>query len=153
MWPFGKKKAYPPKEEIVLGDAWQVAEGQYEDLPMITSFNLAYKELTGQPEYRKQVGIAVPLRNPSPLGLPDQVELAQLVTIEKTIRPLLEKDNVSLFTGRITTKGMREFIFYTSDPEKVRASFPELQREVQTHQLQLMIQPDEKWTVYKQFLL
>jgi hypothetical protein len=135
VWPFGKKKQHPPKAEIVVGHAWQVADGEYQGLPMITSFNLFYKELAGHPEYRHQVGIAVPLTNPSPSGLPDQAELAQLVAIEQTIRPPLEKDNISLFTGRITTKGMREFIFYTSDPESVKSTFADLQRQVQTHQL------------------
>ena|SRR6516165_6279490 len=55
-----------------------------------------------------------------------------------------------LFVAIITTSGMREFVFYTRDPEQVRKRFEEVRTGITSHQIQLMIQPDEGWSVYAQ---
>ena len=46
---------------------------------------------------------------------------------------------------------MREFVFYTTNADAVRAAFAPLQSSIQSHELQLMIQPDPEWSVYRQF--
>jgi hypothetical protein len=64
----------------------------------------------------------------------------------------LEDRNESLFAVVITTGGMREFVFYTSNPGAVEAKFKEVRQKVQSHQIQGMIRPDENWDVYRQFV-
>lgn len=57
----------------------------------------------------------------------------------------------SLLVAVITTSGMREFVFYTREPEHVKQRFAGLRRSITSHEIQLMIQPDKKWKVYAQF--
>ncbi len=47
---------------------------------------------------------------------------------------------------------MREFVFYTSNPEGVEAKLKEVAQKVHSHQIQGMIRPDEDWGVYRQFV-
>lgn len=49
----------------------------------------------------------------------------------------------------ITTAGMREFVLYTSAPERAKAKFEQLKTLVITHELQFIIQADKDWSVFK----
>ncbi len=50
----------------------------------------------------------------------------------------------------ITTGGMREFVFYTRGPLSVEQRFEKLRRQISTHEIQLIIQPDKAWGVYSE---
>ena len=45
---------------------------------------------------------------------------------------------------------MRKFVFYTRAPESVQSRFAEISNRITTHKLQLIVQPDKTWQVYKQ---
>lgn len=151
MWPFKRKKPYPPKAEIQIADAWQTCQGTYNEQVIFTRFNRCFDAIAGHPEYTYQCGITIPLKHPLPTGLPDPEEGAELWAIETELARVLEAGNETLLVGVITTGGKREFVFYTSDPERVRVQVAVLQESIETHELQLTIQPDEQWSVYRQF--
>ena len=109
------------------------------------------KKTAGHPEYSHQVGIAVPLNKPNEHGFPQNEEFDQLNEIEDLISKRLEVDNESLLVGILTTDGMRGFVLYTSDPAAIKTKFEELSGLIQSHELQLMIQLDKAWSVYKWF--
>ena len=46
---------------------------------------------------------------------------------------------------------MREFVFYSSAPQATHDTLESLAKEVATHQVQHIVQPDLKWRVYRQF--
>jgi hypothetical protein len=108
--------------------------------------------LIGHPSYNHQVGIAVPLNDPDQNGFPSPEESEQLNDIENQVSRMLEPGNASLLVGVISTSGMREFILYTANPNEVQRKFEELKKETLTHTLQLMIQLDKRWNVYKSFV-
>ena len=72
--------------------------------------------------------------------------------IENQLVDSLEDNNESLFAGTISTDGMREFVFYTSNPDAVVTKFEGLKKNTTSHELQLMIQVDKGWLTYKNML-
>lgn len=142
------KKKYPAKGEISLGaNRWAVATGAIDSHPAIVSYNADAEKLCGHPDYKHQVGIAVPLNSPDKNGFPSKEEGVELGEIEDQIVSELQAGNESLLVGRLTTDGMREFVLYTSNPEGVKSKLEKLQHDVKSHELQLMIQGDPKWSV------
>ena len=118
---------------------------------MIVRANSGYSEFIPLRFYEHQVGIAVPLREPDPSGLPSSEEDSELSDIEDTICSSLETEATSLLVAAITTSGMREFVFYTRDPEDVKRRFEDVRTSITSHEIQLMIQEDKKWRTYSQF--
>jgi hypothetical protein len=117
---------------------------------MIVRSNAGYRDFGSVPGYEHQVGIAVPLRTPEPTGLPSPAEDAELGHIEDLICSSLQDQAESLLVAVITTGGMREFAFYTRDPERLKQRFEQLRNSITSHELQLMIQLDKAWGVYAQ---
>jgi hypothetical protein len=115
---------------------------------MFVSTNEGYRSFKTVPGYEHQVGIAVPLNDPEVTGLPGAAELAMLDEIEDAICTSLEEQTESLFVAVITTGGMREFVFYTRHPDRVRERVALLRERISSHEIQLMIQPDRDWQTY-----
>jgi len=137
--------------EVEWEGPWAVTEGRYEGSPMFVRIHRGVAPLVGDPRYSQQVGIAVPLLEPDSRGLPSREEAGQLAEIEDAISAALEPDHTSVQVLSITTKGMREFVLYTTDADAVRAAFGPLESSVRDHELQLIIRPDPEWSVYRRF--
>ena len=119
---------------------------------MFVRTNAAYRGFKGVQGYEHQVGIAVPLVDPEPSGLPSTIENAELSAIEDNLCGLLQTANESIFVAAITTSGMREFVFYTRDPEQVKQKFEQARSTFRTIEIQLMIQPDSEWNIYARLI-
>jgi hypothetical protein len=97
------------------------------------------------------VGVAIPFRAPDERGLPTAEENSQINHIEDVLVDVLCENNDSIFVGTITTTGMKEFVFYTSNPQTVAKKVETVRTSVTTHEVQLNIQDDPDWTVHKEF--
>lgn len=149
MWPF--RKQYPPLEELCADGQWAVCTGEYEGRPMLVRRNGAGEQGIGHPSLPYQIGVAVPFLCPREDGMPPRDEDEQLHAIEDALSDSLKANNLCVFVLVITTKGMREFVFYTGDPDAVRGKVEAIQQRVQSHEVQLMIQHDPHWNVFRQF--
>src|SRR5262245_12941858 len=74
-----------PVSSWKIGDSWSIGHGTKLGKPIFTRFNLALKPIVGRPEYSHQLGIAVPLNDPTVDGLPTSDEAKQLNEIEDEI--------------------------------------------------------------------
>jgi hypothetical protein len=149
MWPLKRKHPNIPE---TIESSWALFKGEWEGKPLIARVNSALKRFSGHPQYPHQVGVAVPFRSPDENGFPPPDESAELAEIEEMLCSKLETQNESLFAAVITTAGMREFVFYTSNPKSVESKLRELEQTVRSHQIQRMIRSDEDWGVYRQFV-
>src|SRR5438552_8619376 len=113
---------YPSRSDLTLCDEWQVSQGTYNKRPLLLRLRSGASEIAGHPEFRHQVGIAVAFKKPDRKGLPHRDDEEALYRFEDELA-VLEEANESLLVGVITTGGMREFVLYTSDPEKVKSQF------------------------------
>lgn len=150
MWLFKRKHLEVPEPGVA--QSWTMFQGEYDGKPLIARANVALKPFVGHPRYSHQVGIAVPFRSPDENGFPMSDEAAELMDIEDRICSELEGGNESLFAVVITTGGMREFVFYTSNPQGVEVKLKNLSETIQGHTVQGMVKPDKAWTVYNQFV-
>jgi len=147
MWPFNRKTS---PERLPIDGPWSIAEGENDGNVMIVRSNAGYRDFGSVPGYEHQVGIAVPLRRPEPTGLPSPEENFELGEIEARICNSLQEQAESLLVAIITTSGMKEFVLYTRDPQRVKQRFEQLRNQVTSHELQLIIQADEDWEIYAQ---
>jgi hypothetical protein len=150
MWPFKKRTLSP--DRLPIDGPWTVSEGQHNGRIMFVRSNIGYRKFGSVPRYEHQVGVAVPLRKAEMTELPSPEEDALLGEIEDTVCKSLEEQAESPPVAVITTGGMREFVFYTRDPENVKRRFERLKDQITSHEIQLMIQSDKDWRVYSRFM-
>lgn len=149
MWLFKKKHTKIPETKIE--DSWSMFSGEHNGKPLIARVNTALKRYAGHSQYQHQVGVAVPFRLPDDNGFPSSDEASELAEIEDLLCLELETQNESLFAAVITTGGMPEFVFYTSNSQSVEDKLKALTKRVHSHQIQGMIRPDANWDVYRRF--
>ena len=150
MWRF--KRKHPEIPAAGVEQSWSMFQGEHDGKPLIARANVALKRFAGHPKYSHQVGVAVPFRAPDENGFPQSEEASEFMEIEDQICAELEDRNESLFAAVITTGGMREFVFYTSNPQGVELKLKSLNEKIHSHTIQGMIRPDEHWDVFRQFI-
>jgi hypothetical protein len=145
---FGNKKIKPLSD---YPETWDIAEGIDGDNPIFIRTRSLIKEAVGHPEYPFQIGVAVPLKHPTPDGLPTNQEAHLLNDIEDKLTKVL---TTSVLVMIITTSGMREFVFYekTWRPEELEAQVKSVNKEHPDHQLQFIMKHDPNWSIIKPFL-
>ena len=83
--------------------------------------------------------------------MPTPEENATLQDLEVRLCQALEGDREALFVVALTTNGVKEWVLYTSDPEVTKRRMQDFAPTVSTHKLQMVIEQDKAWTVYRQF--
>lgn len=132
-----------------IPSSWTVSRGHYQGKPMFGRFNEGVASLAGRAEFPTQIGVAVPLNDPTEDGLPQGAEFAELNEIEDRLEQRLTVGNESLLVGVITTAGMREFILYSSDAKQAVAKVQHLAQTIRHHQLQWVVNDDPQWQVFR----
>ena len=96
--------------------------------------------------------ISLTMLEPYEDGLASQAESETLYAIEDALKSALETEGKTLYVGRCTTEGARDFIYYMHDPtgwsERVEAAlapFP-------AYQWQAGTQPEKEWDTYFELL-
>lgn len=136
-----------PSHPRDIGESnWAVAEGEMDGAPVIVRFNTSMAAAVGHPEHTIRVGVAVPLRNPDPGGLPTFEESEQLNEIEDEIDRLV--GDRAVMVAVVTTGEMREFVLYTGSGDWIAKFDGDLQAAAGDHEVQVMAQRDPEWTVY-----
>ncbi len=142
----------PELANLNIEDSWSVVEGEYNGKPLIARINTGLRPLVADSRYQHRIGVAVPFTSAGEDGLPSGEESWQVAEIEDLIAAALEEHHESLFAAIITTNGVREFVFYTSDPGAVEKKLAVLAKKIDSHQIQRVTHLDEGWTVYRQFV-
>lgn len=132
-------------------DDWFTFAGKYARKPIIIRTNKGLKNVVEHKDLQHQVGVAIPILNPTKDGFPNNEEEVKLKKIEKILVSELKESGLAVFACVITTNGTREFIFYTGNPKAAKNSFKRIEESISTHTVQLNIQKDKKWLVYKIF--
>lgn len=105
--------------------------------------------IEGQPH---MAYVQVLMRQPRPDGLSSQAEFDDLVSLEDSLSDRLASGDSTIYVGRNTSSGNRDFYFYTSNPE----AFESLAREAMAghpdYQFEVGGKPDPEWDVYFGFL-
>lgn len=144
-------KNYAPREHLVIEPELAMITAQTDEGPMIIRMNRGYEAVMGHPDYGYQIGIAVPLNQPNEHGLNEAEEGQELGAIEDALCNALESDKLALFVFSQTSSGVKEWVFYTGDPEAAVARIAGLRQQLTTHDVQVMVQDDPEWETYRNF--
>lgn len=149
MWPL--KKPLPIDYLTDDGDLWSVIQASTADDPMLVRVNRNAKRWAKHPALSIRVGFAIPLNQPSPLGLPDSLENFALNQMEDRILSYLKSCGPAIHVLSITTGTLKEFVFYIENGDSVAGIHEKLRAETTTHDVQCMAEHDPKWAVYGSF--
>jgi hypothetical protein len=137
-----------PRREVSFDGSWMVVTGTHNDKPLIARFDTSSEQLKGR--YSIQVGVAVPLNQPTSEGLPTPEEDQQLTRVEAKV--VSNAANESVLAGVITTAGMREFVLYTNASAWIEDYHRDLAKDITTHEVQVIAKTDPEWTAYRAFV-
>ena len=149
--PFGFFRRSPAPAYPAADGPWSIATHRPGSPALILRINVGAAALRGHPDFATQVGIAVPFRDPDPNGFPGPAEDAEVRALEEALRAALMPEQRTVLVAVLTTEGMREFVWYTRDPKRVRKAVTAVANELRTHQVQLIMQEDPDWEVYAAF--
>jgi uncharacterized protein DUF695 len=130
--------------------AWYIYRGGDAKGELHARFDHDAAPLAGRPEYEIQVGLAVPLLDPGPDGLPLDDELPALDAIERVV--VEHAGDRAVLVGVISTGGVREFVLYTGDGQWLEEFQGAVSAAVETHEIQMMARRDPEWLVYRAFV-
>ena len=132
-------------------DRWLLARGERDGFPMIVRMAAAYRGMGAIPGYDHHIIIGASLRSPTPAGFPSTEEGDDLQRFEENLCAAIEIDNESLCVLVITNRGIRDFIFYTRDPQGAKARIDSALPGLRGFQCEIAIEPDENWEIYAAF--
>jgi hypothetical protein len=130
--------------------AWYIYRGGDAKGELHARFDHDAALLAGRPEYEIQVGLAVPLLDPGPDGLPLDDELPALDAIERVV--VEQAGDRAVLVGVISTGGVREFVLCTGDGQWLEEFQGAVSAAVETHEIQMMARRDPEWLVYRAFV-
>ncbi|MCW5765280.1 MAG: DUF695 domain-containing protein [Phycisphaeraceae bacterium] len=148
MWPFSRKqspRSFPPLSD--QADEWSVAEGRHDGQPIVVRLNAwAHRHLRGHPDLPLQVGIAIPFlpEDGAPQPAPS---IDRLIQLEDAIGAQFDDRRTFIMVAVISTPRMREFVAYTSDPDRIQHALPQLRASNPDLQIQCIVRRDPAWSV------
>lgn len=83
--------------------------------------------------------------------MPTPEENLTLQALEDRLRLALEAEHEAILVVALTTAGVKEWVLYTSDPEATKRRMQAFAPTVTSHKLQMVIEQDTEWNVYRQF--
>jgi hypothetical protein len=96
--------------------------------------------------------IRVYMRNPGPDGLSSQKEFDALKSIEDSIDRELTSDSQTIYVGRNTSDGTRDFYFYTAQPGDWEGRVNRLMQLFAPYEFDCGYRDDPEWKTYFEFL-
>ncbi|MCA4783142.1 DUF695 domain-containing protein [Empedobacter stercoris] len=135
---FGQKK-YP--------EEWNFYLTNIEDKCASIYLNLGLNDFVPIKEKTELCWISVKLKNPNENGLTTNEESEILFKIEDEI---IKKTNAknTIYIGRITNNGYRDFYFYSKNPETFKAEFKNIENNFTDYTVELNTKEDKDWSEY-----
>ena len=113
--------------------------------------NTALRELKERERFPYRVGFAVAFRKPNRYGLPTDDEARELTPLENEIDREMSGKKLGLFALVITTGGMREYVFYSNQPDAVRRKIKKMGGRMHGRDVRSYVAADPGWDVYFRF--
>lgn len=96
--------------------------------------------------------IRVTMREPRPDGLSSQAEFDDLIQVEDSLSEHFAESHDTIYVGRNTSSGNRDFYFYTSNPAAFKALACDAMSNHPSYHYEVGGRPDPEWDVYFGFL-
>lgn len=134
-----------------MSDQWNFYALLVDSEPASIFVDLGVAKAAPLADFPNMAYLRVRMRNPRPDGLSSQDEYDDLIALENSISEAIERDGQSVYVGRNTSSGNRDFYFYTRN-----GSIEAVMRDEMTKWLNYSFQtgtrPDSEWSTYWRFL-
>jgi uncharacterized protein (TIGR01619 family) len=135
-----------------MSDDWDFYRCRLDNEPASIYLDLGITAQAPIPDMRYMAYVRVRMRTPRPDGLSSQEEYDTLIRIEDRFTATLSQGGATIYVGRNTSGGCRDFYFYRREPrdwdQRVRpamSEFPDYVYETGSRE-------DPQWTTYRNFL-
>ena len=141
------------RHNLDLDTHWTNLSGRISGNSAQLRRNEGVASLCGNPNWTAEVRVAIRLNAIDNDGLPDGPdEYRAIDAVEDLYRDALQQSGTCVLALVITMDGIRDLIFYASDPDHVIRVFEErLQPATTTHHVELTIGLDNAWELYQRF--
>lgn len=107
-----------------------------------------------QLERTQRLRVIIPIKNPREDGLIDhQEEVEQLWAIEEELVETLEESSDALFVGRVTTGGIRDFVFYYPEGERPEFTVQKFFAHYPQYEADVNMAEDTDWEFFQDILM
>ena len=135
-----------------MSDEWDFYACRVDGEPASIFLDMGVGRSAPISDFDKNAYIRVWMKTPRPDGLSSQEEYDTLVAIEEALEAAFGPTDSTLYVGRNTSSGCRDFYFYTRDQDDFRASASSAMSNFSDYKTEIGVRPDENWGVYFDFL-
>jgi hypothetical protein len=116
--------------------------------PVSINVDLGLKKLAPMKDNPYVIMLRLKFNNPNADGMPQGGDLEQLITLEEKLVEMLARQNGTLFAGRFTQRGLREFYFYGPDTLGYLKAINESMIEFPDFEFLCLAKNDQQWENY-----
>lgn len=144
--------SHPDLATCELEDHWMLAEGLLDENPVIVRVREGLRPLVGHPQLGQRLRIVWEYRSDEDSGLPLAAELPMLERFEDTLVAAYESDRLALLAHVLTCDGLRQWVFYTSDPEQCVERLNDAFADEPEFPIELSADADPDWSEFLETL-
>lgn len=130
---------------------WEKLLGEYIKKPVDIKINRGLAPIVGNPAFKYQVAVSVPVKSPMENGLPSEMEEPELEKLEKELKKALVEEKTTVLAAVIKTDRKCDFIFYSGDKKSAQTKLEKLGETVNGYTLEKSVKRDDKWVTYTWF--
>jgi uncharacterized protein (TIGR01619 family) len=149
--PRGARHRAPVGFEAV-SDTWDFYPTCVDDKPASIFVDLSIARAAPMRALPHMAHLRVHMNAPRPDGLSSQAEFAALTALEDRLSAGLSDERSTIYVGRNTSNGVRDFYFYTSCPDDWESRVAEFMLSSAEYRFECGVRVDAEWQTYFRFL-
>jgi uncharacterized protein (TIGR01619 family) len=135
-----------------MSDTWDFYPCRVDDKPASIFVDLGIARDAPMRALPHMAYLRVHMSAPRPDGLSSQAEFAALTALEDRLSAALSDERTTVYVGRNTSNGVRDFYFYTSRPDDWESRVAALMRSSADYRFDCGVREDAEWQTYFRFL-
>lgn len=135
-----------------LSSDWENYVVSLKGRPVSINVDLGLKKIAPMRENPFAIIVRVKLNDPDASGMPQGDDLDQLLMMEDKLVEMLARQNGTVFAGRFTQRGLREFYFYAPDTLGYQKAINQTMTNFSSFQFLCIAKNDPDWENYSTVL-
>ena len=132
---------------IADSDAWNLAEGKFNECPSLLRYRPNLKNFLGHSDYPRRLTIVWEYeKKEGTNGLPTDDQSDAMREFEDALIGVLDSDRIAILSFIFTNNGIREWNFYIGDVQFVGEKINEALADKPGLPISLEVQDDPEWT-------
>ena len=131
-----------------LSSDWENYVVSLRGKPVSINVDLGLKQIAPMKENPYAIIVRIKLNIIDPNGMPMGEEVEQLLSLEDKLVDMLARQNGTVFAGRFTQRGLREFYFYAPDTLGYLKAINQTMLNFPSFQFLCMAKDDSNWDNY-----